>query len=374
MIRGSGSMSPDHLCPDAIWPENMWLNELIARIGPLDDAAIAAARARQDTLTKPPGSLGRLESLSLQLAGIRSCDRPRLPHKVIVTMAADHGVVAEGVSAYPQAVTAQMVGNFLRGGAAINVLARQAGARVVVVDLGVAAELARSPGLISRKVAFGTQNMAQGPAMTTEQALAALQAGVEVVEAELDRGLDILALGDMGIGNTTAAAAIAVVLTGKSPHELIGRGTGVDDAGLARKRAAVQQAIAVNRPDPTKPLEVLAALGGLEIAGLAGAALAGAAHRRPVLIDGYPATAAAMIAAALAPALRPYLIAAHRSQEAGHQAMLDWLGLEPLLDLGLRLGEGTGAALALSLVEAACRTLDEMATFAEAGVSTRGDA
>ncbi|HEX4143603.1 MAG TPA: nicotinate-nucleotide--dimethylbenzimidazole phosphoribosyltransferase [Pirellulales bacterium] len=349
----------------------MWLDELVSRIGPVDQNAATAARARQDSLTKPTGSLGRLETLVVQIAGITGRPLPQLTHKVIVTMAGDHGVVAEGVSAYPQAVTAQMVQNFLRGGAAINVLARQAGARVVVTDVGVATDLPASPNLIAKKVRRGTANIAHGPAMTSDEALAAIRVGVEVIEAELDRGLDILALGEMGIGNTTAAAAIAVVLTDREPAEMVGRGTGLDSAGVARKQAVVERALAVNRPDRDLPLDVLAKVGGLEIAALAGAALAAAAHRRPVVVDGYPSTAAAMIAAALAPALRPYLIAAHRSQEAGHQAMLAWLGLESLLDLGLRLGEGTGAALALLLIEAACRTSREMATFAEAGVSSR---
>jgi nicotinate-nucleotide--dimethylbenzimidazole phosphoribosyltransferase len=357
----------------------MWLDELLSRIEPLDQPAIAAARTRQDVLTKPRGSLGRLEQLAIQIAGITGRSLPATTHKLVLVAAADHGVVAEGVSAYPQAVTAQMVANFLRGGAAISVLARQAGARIVVVDVGVASDLQAltgiqsTAGLLIRKVCPGTANMARGPAMTVEQALAAMRVGVEVVEAELDRGLDILALGEMGIGNTTAAAAIATVLIGRKPTELIGRGTGLDPVGMARKLAVVERALKVNRPDASRPLDMLAQLGGLELATLAGAALAAAANRRPVLVDGYPSTAAAMVAAALVPAVRPYLIAAHRSQETGHQAMLDWLGLEPLLDLELRLGEGTGAALALMLVEAACNTMREMATFGEAGVSSRED-
>ena len=351
----------------------MWLDELVSSIGPLDQRAAQAARSRQDSLTKPPGSLGRLEALSLQIAGVTGQPLPRLAHKVIVTMAADHGVVAEGVSAYPQSVTAQMVGNFLRGGAAVNVLARQAGARVVIVDVGVATELSPSPQLISKKVCRGTRNMVHGPAMTHEQTLAAIKVGVEVVEGEFDRGLDILASGELGIGNTAAAAALATVLTERTPLEMIGNGTGIDTAGMARKQAAVERAISVNQPDSKQPIDVMAKVGGLELAALVGAALAAAARRRPVVIDGYPSTAAAMIAVALAPALRPYLVASHRSQEKGHQAMLDWLELDPLLDLGLRLGEGTGAVLAFSLLEAACLTLRDMATFAEAGLSSRED-
>lgn len=349
----------------------MSLESLIARIGPLDVEAMKAAQARQDTLTKPAGSLGRLEALSVQVAGITGNPRPRLRHKVIVTMAGDHGVVAEGVSAYPQEVTAQMVFNFLRGGAAINVLARHVGARVVVVDMGVAAELGCHERLVDKKVAPGTGNIARGPAMTREQAEQAVLAGAEVVEAELEKGLDILGVGEMGIGNTTPSAAVAAAITGRSPGEIVGRGTGVDDAALARKVAAVQRALAVNRPDPHDGLDVLAKVGGFEIGGMAGAMLAAAAHRVPVVVDGFISTAAALIAVTLAPHVRPFLIAAHRSREKGHRIMLDWLGLEPVLDLDLRLGEGTGAALAIGVVEAACKVLDEMATFAEAGVSER---
>lgn len=349
----------------------MLLERIIARIVPLDEAAMAAARARQDSLTKPRGSLGRLETLSIRLAGIFGRPQPEIRHKVIVTMAGDHGVVAEVVSAYPQEVTSQMVANFLNGGAAINVLARHVGARVVVVDMGVAADLQSHPGVVDRKVAPGTGNIACGPAMGREQALQAIMAGAEVIEAELARGLDILGLGDMGIGNSTPAAAIAAAITGRMPAEIVGRGTGVDDAGLARKIAAVQSALVLNRPEPDDALDVLAKIGGFEIAGLAGATLAAAAHRRPVMIDGFISTAAAIIAVGFAPNVRPYLVAAHRSQERGHRIMLDWLGLEPLLDLKMCLGEGTGAALGISLAEAACKILREMATFEEAEVSKK---
>jgi nicotinate-nucleotide--dimethylbenzimidazole phosphoribosyltransferase len=347
----------------------MPLQDLISNIGPLDESAMAAARARQDALTKPRGSLGRLESLSLQLAGITGDPRPRIEHKVILIMAGDHGVVAEGVSAYPQEVTVQMVMNFLSGGAAINAMARHVGARVVVVDMGVAADVAPHPNLVDKKIGRGTANMVQGPAMSREGAVRALLAGSQVVEAELAQGLDILGTGDMGIGNTTPSAAIAVAMTGHSPAEVVGRGTGVDDAGLDRKIAAVRRALTVNRPDPADALDVLAKVGGFEIGGLAGAMLAAAAHRRPVMVDGFISTAAAMIAVGLAPQARSYLIPAHRSQERGHRLMLGWLGLEPLLDLDMRLGEGTGAALGISLAEAACKILNEMATFGEAGVS-----
>jgi nicotinate-nucleotide--dimethylbenzimidazole phosphoribosyltransferase len=345
------------------------IESLISRIAPLDAAAMAAARRRQRSLTKPPGSLGRLEELSVQLAGITGQASPAIRHKVVVTMAGDHGVVAEGVSAYPQEVTPQMVTNFLRGGAAINVLARHVGARVVVVDMGVAAELPSHPDLVDYKIAAGTHNIARGTAMSREQASRALEAGAMVVEAEIDRGLDILGTGDMGIGNTTSSAAIAVVMTRRPAADVVGRGTGVDEGGLARKIAAVERAVEVNRPDSGDALDVLAKVGGFEIGGLAGGILAAAAHRRPVMVDGFISTAAAMIAVGLAPQVRPYLIAAHHSQEQGHQIMLEWLQLKPLVDLDLRLGEGTGAALGFFLAEAACKILAEMATFDEAGVS-----
>ncbi len=349
----------------------MTLNDLISRIQPLDQTAMNAARARQDQLTKPQGSLGRLEELSIQIAGITGQPRPHIQHKVITVMAGDHGVVAEGVSAFPQEVTPQMVLNFLHGGAAINVLARHVGARVVVVDMGVAADLPDHPGLVKKKIAAGTANMTQGPAMTRDQAEQAILAGAEVIQAELEKGLDILGTGDMGIGNTTPSAAIAAAITGRAPAQIVGRGTGLDDAGVQRKIQVVRQALAVNQPDPNDALDVLAKVGGFEIAGLAGAMLAAAAHGKPIMVDGFISTAAALIAIGLAPQVRPYLIAAHHSQEQGHGIMLDWLQLHPLLDLHLRLGEGSGAALGISLAEAACKILDEMATFAEAAVAEK---
>lgn len=349
----------------------MTLDQLIAAIVPLDEGAMAAARARQDILTKPQGALGRLEALSIQIAGITALALPTIRHKAIVTMAADHGVVAEGVSAYPQEVTPQMVYNFLRGGAAINVLARHVGARVVIVDMGVAADLHPHDDLVNRKLGYGTANIARGPAMSREMAEQAIIAGHDVLAGLIESGLDIVGVGDMGIGNTTASAAIAAAFTGKPVAAIAGRGTGVDDAGLARKRRAITRALRVNRPDGGDGLDVLSKLGGFEIGGLAGVILAAAANRIPVVVDGFISTAAAMIAVALAPAVRPYLIAAHRSQERGHRLMLEWLGLNPLLDMDMRLGEGTGAALGISLAEAACKILSEMATFGEAGVSEK---
>jgi nicotinate-nucleotide--dimethylbenzimidazole phosphoribosyltransferase len=334
-----------------------------------DPNSESAARLRQDTLTKPPGSLGRLEELSIQLASVTGQPRPSVARKAVIIMAADHGVTAEGVSAYPAAVTPQMVLNFLRGGAAINALARQAGARVIVVDIGVAFDFEPQPGLLLRKIAPGTQNMAHGSALTRAQAESAINEGIDVAQAEIANGLDLLATGDMGIGNTTASAAITAVLTGRPVSEVTGRGTGVDDAGLAQKIAIIEKAIAFNQPDPKDALDVVSKVGGLEIAGLAGVMIGAAAHRVPVVIDGFISGAAALVAVGLAPAVKPYLIAGHQSVEAGHRAILNHLGLKPLLDLNLRLGEGSGAVLAFHLVEAAARILDEMATFGEASVS-----
>ena len=360
----------------------MQLEELIKQIKPLDDKAMQSARARQDTLTKPQGSLGRLEELSIQLAGITGKAIPTIKEKVIITMAGDHGVVAEGVSAYPQEVTPQMVLNFLNGGAAINVLARQVGARVVIEDKGDAHDIptadegtSRSKSdlqLIVRKIACGTANISKGPAMTREQGTEAILAGVEIVEAEIARSLDIVGTGDMGIGNTTPSAAIACALMNRHPKEIAGRGTGVDDEGLKRKIDAIERALDVNKPNANDGLDVLGKVGGFEIGGLAGVMLGAAAYHKPVMVDGFISTAAAMIAVTIAPGCRDYLIAAHRSKEHGHGLMLDWLGLNPLLDFDLRLGEGTGAALGISMAEAACRILAEMATFGEAGVSEKG--
>ena len=347
------------------------LQEIITKIQNLDETAMTAAQARQNELTKPAGSLGRLEELSIQIAGVTGEAIPAIKDKVIITMAGDHGVVAEGVSAFPQEVTPQMVLNFLYEGAAINVLSKHVGARITVVDMGVAADMEPHPLLVSKKIAKGTANMTQGPAMSHEDAEKAIRAGVEVVEAEIAKGLDIVGTGDMGIGNTTPSAAIAAVLTGIEPAKLAGRGTGEDDEGLKRKIDAIERAIEVNQPDAKDGLDVLAKVGGFEIAGLVGVILGAAAHRKPVMVDGFISTAAAMIAVALAPKARSYLISAHRSQEYGHIQMIEWLGLKPLVDLDFRLGEGTGAALGISLAEAACKILADMATFAEAGVSDK---
>jgi nicotinate-nucleotide--dimethylbenzimidazole phosphoribosyltransferase len=350
----------------------MDFEEIIKQIQPLNETAMQAARERQNMLTKPAGSLGRLEELSIQLAGITGKNIPALKDKVIITMAGDHGVVAEGVSAYPQEVTPQMVLNFLAGGAAINVLARQIGARVVVVDMGVANDIPTADEkLIRRRVGAGTANLAQGPAMTRAQAEEAVQSGIEIVLAEIARGADIIGTGDMGIGNTTPSAAIACALMNIHPEKIAGRGTGVDDEGLQRKISVIMRALNMNKPNMNDGLDVLAKVGGFEIGGLAGVMIGTASKHVPVMVDGFISTAAAMLAVTIAPQCKNYLIAAHRSKENGHGLMLEWLGLKPLLDLDLRLGEGTGAALGISFAEAACKILSEMATFGEAGVSDK---
>jgi nicotinate-nucleotide--dimethylbenzimidazole phosphoribosyltransferase len=345
------------------------ITDTIKNIRPMDKAAMEKAGARQDQLTKPAGSLGRLEELSIRIAGIQGKASPEIKDKAMITMAGDHGVVDEKVGNWPREVTAQMVENFLRGGAGINVLARQAGARIVFVDMGVASDLKPDKQLIVKKIDYGTKNMCRGPAMTEAQAVKAIEAGIEIVDAEFKKGLDIVGTGDMGIGNTTASSAVFAAISGKKVEETTGRGTGLSDAQLAHKIDVIKRALAVNKPDPSKPIEVLAKVGGYEIGGLAGVILGAAAHRIPVVIDGFISGAAAIIATRLAPPAKEYIIAAHVSAEAGHAAMLAYLGLKPLLNLEMRLGEGTGAALGIMIAGAAVKTLNEMATFAEAGVS-----
>jgi nicotinate-nucleotide--dimethylbenzimidazole phosphoribosyltransferase len=347
------------------------INQIIAGIQPLDKEAIEEARIRQESLTKPPGSLGQLETLSIQVAGIKGNPRLRIIHKVIFTLAGDHGVAKEGVSAYPSEVTPQMVYNFLRGGAGINVLAKHIGGRVVVADLGVASALEPHPDLKIKKVASGTRDMARGPAMNREEAIRSIEAGIELVEEELPRGVDILGTGDMGIGNTTPSSAITAAITGADVVRVTGRGTGLDDDGWERKVKMIEKALDINRPNPKDAIDVLSKVGGLEIGGIAGVILAGARYRIPVVIDGFISGAAALIAATLSPEVKPYLIASHQSAEQGHRVLLEYLGLKPLLNLDLRLGEGTGAALGIFLVEASLKILYEMATFAEAGISEK---
>ena len=339
-------------------------------IPPLDSDAMEQARTRQQQLTKPPGSMGRLEEIAIQMAGITHQVIPGIKRKAVVVMAADHGVTAEGVSAYPAAVTPQMVLNFLHNGAAINAIANHVGAEVVVVDIGVAEPL-QHPRLLSHKIASGTANMTQGPAMTREQAIAAITVGMDVATTLLQQGVDMLATGEMGIGNTTASSAITAVLT-KAPVQLVtGRGTGIDDAQFAHKIDTIERAIAHNKPDATDPLDVLAKVGGLEIAGLVGVILASAQASVPIVIDGFISGAAALVATRLVPAVRDYLFAGHISVERGHAIILEQLKLSPILDLNLRLGEGTGAVLAMTIIEAALQLHREMATFGEAGVSDK---
>jgi len=345
------------------------LDTILREIKPLDTSAMAAAQSRQNSLTKPHGSLGRLEELSIQLAGIKGEATPKLEHKSIIVMASDHGVVAETVSLYPQEVTRQMVLNFLKGGAAINALAGQIGARVIVVDMGVKGGFQPLPGLLCKMIDFGTQNMTQGPAMTRQQAMDSIEAGIQAVEAEMAKRVDIIGTGDMGIGNTTASSAIFATISGKQPKKITGRGTGIGDKQLVHKIKVIERALSVNKPNPKDPIDVLSKVGGFEIGGLVGVMLAGAAYRIPVVIDGFISGAAALIAAGLSPQSKDYLIAAHISAEAGHELLLQFLGLKPLLNLNMRLGEGTGAVIGIFLADAAARTLSQMATFAQAGVS-----
>ena len=345
------------------------LHQTIQAIQPLNQAAMDQALARQAELTKPAGSLGRLESLSVQIAGMTGQINPSLTNRAVIVAAGDHGITAEGVSAFPSAVTPQMVLNFLNGGAAINVLARQAGARVIVLDAGVAAELPTHPNLINAKVALGTNNSAIGPAMTRDQAVQAVEAGIKVVTEECQNGLQLVGTGDMGIGNTTPSSAICAVMTQTEVADVTGRGTGIDYPRWQHKVEVINRAIAVNQPDANDPLDVLAKVGGFEIGAIAGIILGAAAHRVPVLIDGFISTAGALIAAGLAPLSRDYMIAAHRSVEPGHQIMQKHLDLQPIFHLDLRLGEGTGAALAMPVVASAVATLNQMATFSDANVS-----
>ena len=332
----------------------------------------AAVQAHLDALTKPPGSLGRLEELALQVGCVLGDPPPALGGAVVFVFAADHGVAAQGVSAYPAEVTAQMCANFSRGGAAINVLVRTCGAEVRVVDVGVASDVAALDGIEHRKIRAGTADLSAGPAMTAEEVMAALAVGVE---AASDANARIVGVGEMGIANTTAAAAVTACLTGAAPHGVVGRGTGVDDGGLARKREVVEHAVArVFRLDGPRDeaLEVLRQVGGLEIAAMAGAMIGAAARGALVLVDGFISSAAALAACHLCAALPPYLVASHRSTEPGHAAALDALALVPLLDLEMRLGEGTGCALAIPIVRAAGALLTEMATFQSAGISGPG--
>ncbi len=347
------------------------LNDTMARIQPIDEKLLDEAQARLDNKTKPLGSLGRLEEFARRFVAISGTVTPSAQKKVIFIFAGDHGVVEEGVSAFPKEVTPQMVLNFLRGGAGMNVLARHAGAEVRVVDIGVDYDFEPSPGLIIKKIARGTKNFIKGPAMSREEAVAALEVGIALADEAARDGVNLVGTGEMGIGNTTPSSAIIAALSGRSVRDVTHRGTGIDDAALENKIRVIQEGLKTNRPNPEDPLDVLAKVGGLEIAGIAGLVLGCAANRIPVVVDGFISTAGALIAAELHPDVKGYLFAAHQSVEIGHHFMLERLGAEPMLNLQMRLGEGTGAALAMGLIEAGVKILNEMATFAEAGV-TRG--
>lgn len=353
------------------------LEKTIKKIVAIDARLIKKAQHRLDNLTKPQGSLGRLEDIAKQIVGITGKENPALKDKVIFTMAGDHGVVEEGVSAFPQEVTPQMVYNFLGGGAGINVLARHVGARVIVIDMGVASKLdtrkSGSNNFIDKKIAFGTKNMAKGRAMTRDEAVSAIESGIDVFEKELTKGIDICGTGDMGIGNTTPSSAIVAVITHTNVEEVTGRGTGIDDKALAHKVKVINRSLEVNKPDSEDAIDVLSKVGGFEIGGLSGIILASAANRIPVLIDGFISGAAALIAYKLEPKVRDYMIASHCSVEKGHRIALKFMGLKPLLDFDMRLGEGTGAALGMGIAEAGIKIMTEMATFESAAVSERID-
>lgn len=344
------------------------LDDAVQRIEPLDQAAMEAMQQHLDRLTKPPGSLGRLEEIAVQLAGITRRIKLERMRKAIVVMAGDHGVCEEGVSAFPQEVTAQMALNFLNGGAAVNVLARQAGADVYCVDIGIKSKVEHA-NLLSYNVRRGTRNMAKEAAMSPSETIQAVAVGLRIANQLYEDGYRIYATGEMGIGNTTPSAAILTVLARVAANEAVGRGTGIDEVKLQHKARMIEQAVQANKPDPEDPLDVLSKVGGLEIAGLVGLIIGAAARRCPVVIDGFISSAAALIAARLAPLSVPYMIASHLSDERGHRMMLEAIGLKPILQMNMRLGEGTGCALCFPMIDSAAAIVNEMATFASAGIS-----
>jgi nicotinate-nucleotide--dimethylbenzimidazole phosphoribosyltransferase len=345
------------------------IEKVVASIKPVDSALLDRAQKRLDNLTKPRGSMGRLEEIAKKTVAITGKEKPSFDKKVIFTLAGDHGVAKQGVSAFPQEVTPQMVENFLRGGAGINVLARHIGARVVVCDIGVGTEIPPREGLAIHKVGPGTKDMTSGPAMTREEAVKSVETGIDILEAELEKGVDIAGTGDMGIANTTPSSAICSLMTGASVEEVTGRGTGIDDSRLKHKINVIKKAIDLNKPDRNDPIDVLSKVGGFEIGGIAGIILACASRSIPVVIDGFISGAGALIAYGLAPKACDYILPSHESEEIGHRKMLEKIGLRAYLDLNLRLGEGTGAALAMNLIDAGVKIHNEMATFTEAGVS-----
>ncbi|MCK9602869.1 MAG: nicotinate-nucleotide--dimethylbenzimidazole phosphoribosyltransferase [Candidatus Omnitrophica bacterium] len=347
------------------------INQVTKKIRALDEKLLKKTQARLDSLTKPLGSLGRLEELAKQISGITGKENPILKNKVIFTLAADHGVTEEGISAYPKEVTAQMVYNFLNGGAGINVLAKHAKARVVVVDIGVASKLRPSSKLVIKKINYGTKNMSKGPAMTRAEAIKAIETGIKIFESEFRKSIDIIGTGEMGIGNTTAASAITASIIQKPVEEITGRGAGLNDEGLNNKIRIIKKSLAINDPDYNDPIDILSKVGGFEIGGLAGIILAAASRKVPIVIDGFISGSAALLAYKIEPKTKDYMIASHCSVEKGHKVILEYIGIKPLLDLNLRLGEGTGAALGINIAEAATKILTEMATFKSAKVSER---
>ena len=354
----------------------MNLQQIVDGIQPIGTEWMEKAKQRTAQLVMPTRALGRIHDIGERLCAINKTLKPSIDRKAFLVMAGDHGVVDEGVSAYPQVITGEMVRAFLMGGAGINILAGQIGAEVRVVDMGIIPHLdpkslENGERLLVRKVAEGTENIAKGPAMSRENAEASILTGFELASDLFKGGVDILGTGDMGIGNTTPSAAIGAVLTRSGVDGMVGRGTGVDDEGLSRKKKAISRAIEVNKPDPTDGLDVLSKVGGFEMGGIAGCILAGAYHRRPVVIDGFISTAGALIAHAICPSVRDFLFAGHCSEEPGHRIMLDYLGLDPILDLGMRLGEGTGGALAMGIMDGAARISRDMLTFEEAGVTDK---
>ncbi len=349
------------------------IKKVVKNITMPDYKLMEKAQVRLNSLTKPQGSLGRLEELAKQIVGITKREDPQIKNKVIFTLAADHGVAEEKVSAYPKEVTAQMVYNFLSGGAGINVLAKHIGARVVIVDIGVAIDLKSHPKLIIKKINYGTKNMAKGPAMTRPEAIKSIKTGIEIVEDEIRQGVDIIGTGDMGIANTAASSAITAVFTQRKVEEVTGRGTGINDGALENKIRVIKKAVALNRPNPEDPIDALSKVGGFEIGGLTGIILAAAAKRIPIVIDGFISGAAALVAYHIEPKVKNYMIASHCSVEIGHKIILEHIGLKPILDLNLRLGEGTGAALGINIIEAGIKILTQMATFESAKVSEKVD-
>lgn len=356
--------------------EEIKLDEILDVIVPVDREWIERAREHTAQLVMPPRALGRLHDISERLCGINKNLSPSINKKAVLVMAGDHGVVDEGVSAFPQDVTGAMVGTFLKGGAGINAICRHVGAEVWVVDMGIIPELdpdSMDGGdrLLIHKIAKGTANFTKGPAMTREEAEKAILTGFKLATEFFNKGVDILGTGDMGIGNTTPSAAIGAVVTGSSLEKMVGRGTGIDDKGLKRKRDIISTGIQINQPDRKDGLDILSKVGGFEIGGIAGCMLAGAYHSRPVMVDGFISTAGALIAHVLCPHVTDYLFAGHCSEEPGHRVMLEHLKLDPILDLGMRLGEGTGGALAMQIIEASLRVFNEVLTFEEAGVSEK---